>query len=175
MRATLALVVVLGTIYPSMPVNACGDKFLMIGRNARFNQVYAAIYPATILLYVRAARPAPLALLDTKFAASLARAGHRVAVVNDARQAVEMLGAGRFDLVLADAADTDALRVEAERSPSRPAVIALVVNPTKAESEALKARQQYELRPLDRPARYLSAIDEAMQARVKQRAARKDS
>jgi len=155
--------------------HACGDKFLIVGRSGRFNQAYAAIYPATILLYAPAGRTASAAILDPKFQSSLTGAGHRIEVVKDEEQARRMLQAGRFDIVLADAADADALKARAAQSPSQPTVMPVLFNPTKAEAEAIKARYRCELKPSDRPARYLSTIDEEMRARVKQRPTHKAS
>jgi len=155
--------------------DACGDKFLMVGRSGRFNQAYAAIYPATILLYAPGGRAASAAIADPKFQASLTRAGHRIEVVTNEELAAQMLQAGHFDIVLADAADADLLKARAAQSPSQPTVMPVLFNPTKAEAEAIKARFQCELKPSDRPARYLSRIDEEMQTRVKQRATHKTS
>ena len=128
--------------------HACGDKFLMVGRSGRFNQAYAAIYPATILLYAPGGRAASAAILDPKFQVSLNRAGHRIEVVKNEEQAGQMFQAGRFDIVLADAADADALKARAAQSPSQPTVMPVLFNPTKAEAEAIKARYQCELKPI---------------------------
>ena len=177
MRRTLVLVVLLiGSLSPlRTAVSACGDKFLLVGRSARFNQAYAAIYPATILLYAPADRTASKAILDPKFQASLTRAGHRIEVAKESEQVAPMLQAGRFDLVLADAADVAAVKAKADLSPSRPTVIPVMTALPKAEADAIKAQYGCELKPTDRPARYLTTIDEEMQARVKLRAARKQS
>jgi len=176
MREVLVLVVLLSTA-PQLwtAVSACGDKFLLVGRSARFNQAYAAIYPATILLYAPSGRAASAAILDAKFQASLTRAGHRVEVVKEESQVGPLLQAGRFDLVLSDVADVEPLRLKAALSPTQPTVMPVMFNPSKAEAEAIKARYQCDLRPSDRPARYLSRIDDEMQSRVKMRGAKKQS
>jgi hypothetical protein len=51
----------------------------------------------------------------------------------------------------------------------------VLFNPTKAEAEAVKARYHCDLKSSDRPARYLTRIDEEMQTRLKQRSAKKPS
>ena len=47
MSRTLPLVVVLAlstsALYPA--AQACGDKFLMVGRGAKFQRAYASVYP----------------------------------------------------------------------------------------------------------------------------------
>jgi hypothetical protein len=175
MLRILIVVAVLVGAAPSLctVAYACGDKFLIVGRAARFTQAYAAIHPATILLYTPSGRVGSTAILDPKFQASLTRAGHRLQVVKNEELLISTLQAGRFDLVLADVADLEAIKVKAEQSPSQPTVLPVMYKPTKAEAEAVKARYRCELKSSDRPARYLSTIDDEMQARVKLRAARK--
>ena len=177
MRKVLALAALLLVAVPPLwtAASACGDKFLLIGRGGRFNQVYAAIYPATILLYGPAGRAASAAILDPKFQANLTRAGHRVEVVKDEAQVGPLLQAGRFDLVLSDVADVEPLKVKAALSSSQPTVMPVMFNPSKAEAEAIKTQYRCDLQPADRPARYLSTIDDEMQRRVKARAVKKAS
>jgi hypothetical protein len=175
MRRVVILVAVLIGAMPSLwtVAYACGDKFLMVGRGARFTQAYAAIYPATILLYARSGRGASTAILDPRFQASLTRAGHRLEVVRDEERLAQVLQEGSFDLILAEVTDVDAIRSKAEQSPAKPMVLPLMYKPTKADVETVKARYRVELTSSDRPARYLSAIDHEMQARIKLRTARK--
>ena len=63
MRKVPAIAALLLVLAPPLwtAARACGDKFLLIGRGGRFNQVYAAIYPATILLYAPSGRAASAA------------------------------------------------------------------------------------------------------------------
>jgi hypothetical protein len=172
MRTIPALVALLLCAAPAFWTTgvACGDKFLLVGRSARFNQAYAAIYPATVLIYARPGRTASTAILDPKFQASLTRAGHRVEVVKDEEQVAALLQAGRFDLVLTDVADAEMTKAKADLAPTKPTVMPVLTNPTKADVQTIRAKYQCEVNPSDRPARYLSSIDEEMQTRIKQRA-----
>jgi hypothetical protein len=176
MQRVLILVVALLVLALALrPINACGDKFLMVGRGARFNQAYAAIYPATILLYARASRGGVNSVLDPKFQSSLTRAGHHVEVVTEEEPLVRALKEGRVDLVLTDVTNVDAIQPRADQSPSKPTILPVTYKPTKAEAESIKARYHRELKTSDRPARYLSQIDDEMQARVKLHGTRKSS
>ena len=147
--------------------DACGDKFMKVGHGVRYNRMYAAVYRATILVYTPSAPAA--AILDSKFQASLSRAGHDVQVAREKEQLATALQSGRVDLVLAGVADVEAITSAAEQSPSRPVVLPVMYKPTKAEAQAVKARYHLELKASDNPARYLAALDETMKARVKQR------
>ena len=37
-------------------VQACGDKFLLVGRGVAFRRAYAAVYPASIVVYAQPQR-----------------------------------------------------------------------------------------------------------------------
>jgi hypothetical protein len=175
MRKVLVLMAVLLGMAPSFwtVAYACGDKFLVVGRSARFNQVYAAIYPAAILLYAHAERGAPTAVLNLQFQNNLTRAGHRLQVVNDEWQLEQTLRTGNFDLVLADVSDVESTKAKAEQSASKPTVLPVMYKPTKAEAEAVRTRFQCELKSSDRAVRYLAVIDDQMEVRVKLRGSRK--
>ena len=151
---------------------ACGDKFVIVGRSARFDRVYAALYPATILVYTRPSARSG-AILDSKFQAILTRAGHAVEAVNDETLLAVALKTRRFDFVLADVNDVAAIQVWTEQALSRPTVVPVLYKPTKAELEFTETRSRAHLIASDRPARYLSIIDAEMQARVKSRSGRK--
>ena len=156
MRTVVALVALFLVAAPPLltVASACGDKFLLVGRSARFNQAYAAIYPATMLLYARPGRAASSAILDPKFQASLTRAGHRVEVVKDEEQIAALLQAGRFDLVLTDVEDAEAISFKAQFAPTKPTVMPVLTNPSKADVQAARAKYRCDVNPSDCPARY---------------------
>jgi hypothetical protein len=37
-------------------LQACGDKFLLVGRGAKFRQAYAAVYSASIIVFAQPQR-----------------------------------------------------------------------------------------------------------------------
>ena len=64
------------TVGRSIDLGACGDKFLRVGRSARFRR-YAAVHPAGILIY-RPVNSDRAGIDDLK--ALLKRAGHKPVV-----------------------------------------------------------------------------------------------
>ena len=46
---------------------ACGDKFLLVGRGVEFHRAYAAVYPASIVIYSRLPGDAAKAIRDARF------------------------------------------------------------------------------------------------------------
>ena len=149
-------------------VQACGDKFLLVGRSVKFRQAYAAIYPASIVIYAHASRQnVAKAILDPRLQSSLKSAGHRLTIAEDDRALARAFESDRVDLVLADVADADRLAGQAVAAPTQPKVLPVMFEPIKEEAKAVEARYNCRLTSSDRPDRYLSTIDDAMKARKK--------
>jgi hypothetical protein len=149
-------------------VQACGDKFLLVGRAASFRRAYAAVYPASIVLYAQPQRSVAKAIRDPRLQADLKLAGHNVIVVeNDAALARALQS--RVDIVLTDVADAERMSTRATASPSKPTVLPVMYEPTQAEAKEIEARYQCHLTASDRVDRYLVTIDTAMKARVDQK------
>ena len=171
MRAYVALLIVLGAVLlrDTTVVQACGDKFLQVGRGVRFHRAYAAIHPASIVIYATAQRRAATAIREPRLQTELKLAGHRVLLIEDDAALARALESNRVDLVLTDAADADRTSKQAALSLSKPAVLPVMYEPTREEAKEIEARYQCRLRGSDRADRYLVAIDDAMKARVDQR------
>ena len=150
------------------PAQACGDKFLLVGRGVAYRRAYAAIYPASIVVYAEPRRTAAKAIRDPRLQADLKMAGHRVLVVETDAALARALESGAVDLVLTDAADADRTSKQAVTSPSKPNVLPVMYEPTKAEAKEIETRYQCRLMSSDRADRYLVAIDNAMKTRMDQ-------
>jgi hypothetical protein len=148
-------------------LQACGDKYLLSGRGAKFKQAYAAIYPASVVVFARPQRGATKEIRDPRLLADLKSAGHRVAVVEDEGALVRTLAAERVDVVLTDGADADQLTTQAATVATRPKVLPVLFKASKAEQKAFETRFHMYLSSSDRSIRFLSAIDDVMKARKK--------
>lgn len=148
------------------PLEACGDKFLLVGRSARFRQAYAAVYPAAIVVFVQPQRNATKAIRDPRLAADLKAAGHRVSVVEDERALARILGTDAVDLVLTDVADADRVAKQADTSQAKPKVLPVMFEPTKVEAKAIESQYQCRLTTSDRSDKFLAAIDDVMKTRA---------
>jgi len=151
------------------PAQACGDKFLLVGRGVAYRRAYAAVHPATVVIYADPRRTATKAIRDPKLQTDLKTAGHRVLLIEDDAALARALESGAVDLVLTDAADAARTSTQALKAPSRPTVLPVMYEPTKAEAKEIEARYQCRLMSSDRADRYLVAIDDAMKARIDQR------
>jgi hypothetical protein len=119
----------------SIDLGACGDKFLRVGRSARFRG-YAAVHPATILIY-RPVNSTRAGIEELK--ALLKRAGHRPVAVDRGTSISQALAAAQYDLVIADYADADRIKDDLQSAPSKPELLPILDKPAKdVEAEARK-------------------------------------
>jgi hypothetical protein len=145
-------------------VDACGDKFLLVGRGMRFQRAYAAVQPANILIYATSATNPDRAIRDTQFQKTLRQAGHQVSVIEDAELFRHAIQVSAFDIVLADVATAPAIDSVIANAPSHPRV--LYVEYPSGSSKALAAQFACELKSDDRVTRFLDRIGVEMKARA---------
>src|ERR1041384_3178784 len=107
---------------------ACGDKFLVIGRGIRYERIHAADHPGSILLYATGNSDDAKAGADLEKA--LRKAGHKIQTVNNTATLDATLKSGKFDLVLMNLADASLLEQQVVDSPSKPAVVPIIYNRT---------------------------------------------
>ena len=137
MRGALVVGVITLLSCASVDLGACGDKFLRVGRSARFRR-YAAVHPAAILIY-KPAHSTRAGIEELK--ALLKQAGHRPMAIDSGTSVASALSAGQYDLVIADYADTVQIRSELESARSRPEILPILYKPTRALEE--EAEKQY--------------------------------
>jgi hypothetical protein len=158
------LVVVLAVSVPTLsPVlQACGDKFLMVGRGARFQRAYASVYPGKVLIYARPSTDPKAAIRDPLLHKALRQAGHAVSVIEDWALLEQALKTVPVDLVLVDAAESARLETALTSASTQPQ--ALYVAFSKATTPAGVVCK---LKSTDRPVRYLDEVENAMKTRSK--------
>jgi hypothetical protein len=164
MRKLLGVIV--GIAVTSMtwgPAEACGDKFLLVGRGVRFQRAYAAVHPANILIYARSTTDANRAIRDPQFHKTLRQAGHQLSVIEDATLFQHALRLSSFDIVLADLTEAPAIDSLLATTPSQPK--ALYVEYPTGSTKALASQFMCELKAGDRATRFLDRIEEEMKAR----------
>jgi ABC-type amino acid transport substrate-binding protein len=168
MRDRVASVACLGALIflgAAAYVDACGDKFLVVGRGVRYTRVRAATHPGSILLYMNPASRVLAAAREAKLEASLKQAGHKVQTVETQRQLDDALKTSKFDIVVADVADGPSVEKQVRSEPSQPAVVPVLYKPTDGELAAARERYGCALKAPSRDP--LAAIDEAMSQRLK--------
>ena len=68
MRAYKPILMAVAAVFlqDGVDAQACGDKFLLLGRGVKFQRAYAAIYPASIVIYAQPQRSAAKAIRDPR-------------------------------------------------------------------------------------------------------------
>jgi len=164
MRRAFALALTISVAVAAVDLAACGDKFLRVGRSARFRR-YAAVYPASILIYT----PAGATTKGMKeFETLLKRAGHKPIAVNNGTSIGRALASARYDLVIADYADAARIKNDLQSVASKPELLPILYKPT----PAVEAQAKKEYVCLIKPhamTKYdaLAEIDRLMQLKMK--------
>ncbi len=103
-------------LYPV--AQACGDKFLMVGRGAKFQRAYASVYPGKVLIYARPSTDPKAAIRDPQLHRALRQAGHAVSVIEDWALLEQALKSVPVDVVLVDVAEATRLQSAMTSSPT---------------------------------------------------------
>ena len=144
---------------------ACGDKLLVLGRGVRFQHAYAA-HQANLLIYSAGIRN-EAGFGSAKLQNTLTRAGHKLQIVGSGSQLDEALKSGKVDVVIVDFADLAGITRELQSAPSKPVILPILFKPSKAELTAAQKEYRFALKAPADDVQYLSAIDEAMKARLR--------
>ena len=161
---TIALVVVLvlgvSALYPA--ALACGDKFLMVGRGAKFQRAYASVYPGKILIYARPSTDGKAAIRDPQLHKALRQAGHAVSVIEDWALLEAALKTAPSDVVLVDVAEAAKLQATLATAPTHPDALFVAFPPAQPPSDVI-----CRLKSSDKTVRYLDEVENVMKARSK--------
>lgn len=160
----IAAVVAGGLLFSAAVAQACGDKFVVFGRGERISR---SRFPTTILIYMSPGSRIEAVEKEYHMEAILKAAGHRTLVVESQSDIQKELATGRYELVLADFADTPALRREAAMVPSKPEVVWLLFKPTEAERAAAEKETNCMVNASRKSRGLLSVIDDTTQNRRK--------
>lgn len=158
----LVLGLVLGASALVPAALACGDKFLMVGRGAKFQRAYASVHPGKILIYARPSTDAKAAIRDPQLHKALRQAGHAVSVIEDWALLETALRTAPTDIVLVDVAEAARLQAVMAVAPTHPDAL-FVAFPAAMPPSDVVCR----LKSSDKPIRFLDAVENAMKARRK--------
>src|SRR5262245_59359104 len=176
MRRILVLAaVVVSALTQAVPLHACGDKLMMLGRGVRFQAKHTP-RAAAVLLYLPESATGQ-ALTDPKLESALREAGHAVRAVTSLPDLETALRSGTFDVVLANvthAPELEKAKSVAERNAVVLPAIYLVVpshSMTKQVSQADRDKASKDFGVIvdvpGRPGQYCHAVDQAMELKLK--------
>jgi hypothetical protein len=143
---------------------ACGDKFLRVGRGARYQRAYVAVHPATILLLARPGSSVAASVRELEPA--LKRAGHKPVLVEDRSAVAPALSRERVHIVLADLEDASSVE-GATQANGRVDFLPLLNQPTPAVRAAAEQDYRCVAETPGKKAQVLAEIDELMEIALK--------
>jgi hypothetical protein len=159
-----------------VPVHACGEKLLVLGRGIRFQSRHTP-RAASVLLYLpQTGSGQPLS--DPHLESALREAGHAVHAVTTNGDLDSALRSGVYDVVLANMTDAEDLeRVQATAASNAvvlPAVYLVAPPQAKQQAKADRAKAAQEFNVVvevpGRPGQYCAAVDKAMDLKLKREA-----
>jgi hypothetical protein len=163
-------------IQQAVPLHACGDKLMMLGRGIRFQSKHTP-KAAAVLLYLPESATGQ-ALTDPKLEIALREAGHAVRAVTSPAELETVLRTGTFDVVLANV--THAAELEKAKSVAEGHAVVLPAIYLVAPSSHPIARPQLKadrnkasndfsviVEVPGRPGQYCHAVDQAMALKLK--------
>jgi hypothetical protein len=153
-------------------LEGCGDKFLRVGRGARYQRGYAAVRPACILIYASPGSSLSAALRELEPA--LKKAGHKATVVEAPAAVGSALASGAYNVVLAGLADVAVVQSQAKAAPVPFDVLPVLHQPSASDREAAGKRYHCVAEAPGRKADVLARIDDVMERFVKGRQNRKE-
>jgi hypothetical protein len=160
----------------AVPLHACGDKLMMLGRGIRFQSKHTPRAGAVLLYLPESATGQRLT--DPKLETALREAGHVVRAVTSPADLETALGSGTFDVVLANvthAPELERAKSIAERNAVVLPAIYLVApgsagpakQQTKADREKASKAFAVIVEVPGRPGHYCHAVDQAMELKLK--------
>jgi DNA-binding NtrC family response regulator len=144
---------------------ACGDKFLVAGHNPRYAQVRAPVHPASVLVFRNKMAGVRKALSDPEIKSTLEGMGHKVKVVDDAASLEKTLKSKKYDIVIADMADTGPAQSAIQTTSSKATLLPVMYNPSVSEFAVAKTEYKTLLQMPSEPNQIISVIQDTMALR----------
>ena len=139
-RRILVSLAVLVSLWGDAPARACGDKFLIIGKGVRAQRARGAAHHASILIYLDPASEISRSAAGERLAHNLKLAGHSVRSLSNREELTPTLSSGRYDIVLTELGDLDAL-APIVGGAGKARLVPVLFDPT--EDELLTARKDH--------------------------------
>lgn len=158
-RASILLSLAAVVCWSTVELNACGDKFLRIGRSPR--HAFVALHRASILLYVPNAKAKDV----EAYHKALERAGHRPVAVRDIKSASAALSAAKYDIVITPLRQAQEVRSVADAVASKPIVLPVVPKPLDAAQAEVGPQFEHHLEANAAAVEVLTEIDRVMKIR----------
>jgi hypothetical protein len=147
-------------------VMGCGDKVLALGRAVKLR--YASNHSASILLYLRTGSSTAAAVSsDVSLQSALKKSSQVLKIVNDRSGLDQALNRGKYDLIVADAADAPVIEQQLQAISSHTVVVPVMYQANKTEASVVAKHFHVVLKAPSKVDSYFMALDEAMEMKAK--------
>ena len=119
-----------GLLVPAAVAHSCGDKYLVPGRGPGFATSMRAL---RVLIFENSSSPAAMAVSRSGVERTLKQVGYKVVTCGDPADCASAAGDGKFDIILAGLSDAKDLRTKSAQVSPQPAIVPLLLKPSKAE------------------------------------------
>lgn len=166
-RFLLALALLAGTaVVTDAVLDACGSKFLVGARTARYQRLQAAVNPATILFYYQVDPNDPESEGGwDDVTAVLSKVGHSIEPTTDENELKRALSSGKFDVVMMTIDDARDRRAEVQTLAPDTILLPMMEFPTRPQYSRAKREFGQVLQTPSTLARLLSTIEKAQEDR----------
>jgi len=147
-------------------VLACGDKFLVSGRGARFQR--GGSHTLVVLIYAPPSSVLKAGTEDVSFEKTLSRAGYHPAIAATPEELAKAMKESAPGLVLAGIADAGAVEKLALAGTERPAIVPVLAGSSRQEFAEARKTWGVALRSPASGDSLLDAVDEAVERRAKE-------
>lgn len=159
-RARMLGLIGTGGLFLGTSLLACGDKFLVAGRGARFQRGAAH---ATILIYAPPASSLSGGIGSFSVDGALSRAGYRPATAASAEELGEILKEKRPEVVVVGLEDARAVEKHASPGSAGPIILPVLRNASRREMAEARKAWGVALKSPASSDSLLDAVDEAVQ------------
>jgi len=167
--AIVLLVFIAAGMAMPAPLDACGDKYLSLGRGTRYERSPVARQASAILIYSNPASELSKTIAKLSVEAALLKAGYKPKMVTAADLARTIHGQS-WDLILVDNADLNAVTPQLTTAGA-PHVVPVLFKPTKTEVKQTLNTYGAVLASPTKSRTFVDAIDDAMFDRESERKA----
>jgi hypothetical protein len=146
-------------------LDACGDKFLLIGRAVKYQKAYASAHPGSIVLYESPGSHLAVVARQLNLQQLLVGAGHKVQIISDVSALDQAMTAGA-DLIVADSSDIEQIAPAVQRRGAR--LLPVLDKPTREGLAAAERAYGVVLQASAKNRHPLAVIDDALKLKSKQ-------
>lgn len=172
-RAFITTLLVFVAVGTGDRLAACGDKYLSLGLGTHYHRSAAERRAADVLIYADAGSELYRLLSTLSVEAAMDKAGYRPAIASSATDLEAALRARKWDVIVVDGRDTQAV-VQRLQKASPPHIVPVLTHPSRDELKQAEKVYDTVLNTPKKDRAFVDIVDDAMDLHeIEERAAAK--